>query len=163
MEYTGIQLSAMTALAVLASGSDGNIDKKELEVISHHLHAFVQDEEKLKNLLAAALLIKFEDAAKIVKDMNYEQKRHFAAFIGVIILADGTISDDELEYWKALSAATNLPHMTIRDAANIFVNNMVGNQNSTSYVNSNGSGGKNFGCLIWIVVIAIVIIFVANK
>ena len=59
MEYTGIQLSAMTALAVLASGSDGNIDKKELEVISHHLHAFVQDEEKIKNLLAAALLIKF--------------------------------------------------------------------------------------------------------
>lgn len=59
--------------------------------------------------------------------MDYDQKRHFAAFIGSIILADGKLTDEELEYWKNLSAATNLPVMTIQEAAEIFLSNMLVN------------------------------------
>ncbi len=140
MEYQGVQLSAMTALAILASAIDGECDDREMGIIFVHLGCFVPDEKTRKSLIAVALTISFENATQIVRQMSIQQKRHFCAFIGVIILADGVITNSELEYWRALTLAADLPIMTIQEAAEIFSENMgLPSRSSSSYSSSSSS------------------------
>lgn len=127
MQYSLEELSAVTALGLFASAIDGDIDEKELQLIFSHLGTFTDDIYLRRQLLKDAGNIPFIEAAAVINCMDYDQKRHFAAFIGSIILADGKLTDEELEYWKNLSAATNLPVMTIQEAAEIFLSNMLVN------------------------------------
>lgn len=169
MEYQGVQLSAMTALAILASAIDGECDDREMGIIFVHLGCFVPDEQARRSIIAVALTISFDNATQIVRQMSIRQKRHFCAFIGVIILADGVITNSELEYWRALTYAADLPIMTIQEAAEIFSENM-GLQpslpsSSSSYSSSSSSSssktssddGAGCGCIISIAVIGFIL------
>lgn len=165
MQYTGIQLSAITSLALLASASDGECDDSEMRIIFGHLGAYVPDEDQRKDLIAVALTIPFAEATAVVRQMTISQKRHFCAFIGVIILADGNITNSELEFWKNLSYAADLPIMSIQDAAVIFCDNMGLTQNSSSSFSSSttsssfscsSSSGNSGCCLVFAVPILLI-------
>ena len=157
MKYTGLQLSAMTALAIFASSVDGECDDKEMQIIFGHLGAYILSENERKAIITRALLIPFDEATGIVRQMNISQKRHFCAFLGVIILADGVITNSELQFWKELTYVADLPIMSISEAAQIFFVYMgLSSQKNTSY----SSGTGNTGCCI-VLAIPIIIIFLA--
>ena len=157
MKYKGYELSAITSLAIFASAIDGECDENEIAVIFGHLACYVVPENDRHKIIELAANIPFEEAAIIVSKMDYQQKRHFAAFIGSIILADGKITDLELNYWRKLSLATGLPTMTIKEAANIFTSNIVGRTQPTSQSSDKSIFRRWIGFIILVVIIYLIV------
>ncbi len=122
--FSGRQLSAMTKLALYASGSDGEFEAREIALITAHIRLYVQDDIKTMALIDVARSISYAEAVDVAREMSMNQKRHLCAFIGSVIGADGNITNSELEFWSELSYAADLPIMTIEEAINIFRNNM---------------------------------------
>lgn len=169
MKFSGLEISAVTSLALLASGIDGDYDESEIAVIFVHLAAFDVPENERDKIIELSFKIPFEDAAKIVSCMTHEKKRHFAAFIGSIIIADGKITKSELDYWQKLSSATGLPTMTIQEAAKIFASNMgvksnpsrSNNSSNSNNSGSNSDGSSPWGCLV-LIAIGVIIYFITR-
>lgn len=152
--YTDVQLSAMTALAIYASAADGHIDECEKNVILGHLAVFVPDETKRAKLIDAALYLtlSYNDAVAIVRTMSMSQKRHFCAFIALIILVDGNITNRELEFWTILTEHADLPLMSLEQAVKILAD-----ENGIRCPSQQSSASGNSGCCL---VIAIPLILV---
>lgn len=155
MNFTGLQLSAMTALAVYASASDGHIDKNEERLIFSHLICFTQDETITRTLVqeAARLTISYDDAIEIVSTMSLVQKKYFCGLIASVIMSDRKITNEELEFWDNITIAADLPRMTL-DEAFTFLANEFG----IKLPNRNSSTSGNSGCCL---VIAIPILIVS--
>ena len=155
MNFTGFQLSAMTALAVYASASDGHIDKDELKIISAHLASLTQDVTIAEAVIgeAARLTISYDEAIATVSTMSLEQKKYFCGFIASVIMSDRKITNEELEFWVNITIAADLPRMTLDEAFTFFANEL-----GIKGPNRNSSTSGNTGCCL---VIAIPILIVS--
>ena len=113
MQFSGLELSAIVKLAVAIAASDGNVAEQEKAAISLELLKFGVDENSVNTLVLGAQAIEYKDALTIVTLMNDTQKKYVAAFLAVIIAADGEILEAEVRVWSLISVLCGLPNMTI--------------------------------------------------
>ena len=94
MQFSGLELSAIVKLAVAIAASDGNVAEQEKAAIS----------------------------LELVTLMNDTQKKYVAAFLAVIIAADGEILEAEVRVWSLISVLCGLPNMTIGEGIQFWAN-----------------------------------------
>lgn len=123
MQFSGLELSAIVKLAVAVAASDGNVAEQEKAALSLELLKFGLDEKAVNSLIEGAKIIEFKDALTIISLMNDMQKKYVAAFLAVIIAADGVIEDSEIRVWSLISALCGLPEMTIGEGVKFCTNN----------------------------------------
>ena len=160
MDFNIREIKAMTTIAVYAAAIDGEFDKSEMMVVAEHICALVNSKEEAIVLVEEAKKnMSFEEAVEICKIMSMLEKRYLCALIGSVILADGIITNSELEFWRRLTSVVDLPIMSLEEAAQIYVANIGIAKMSKGYSCSNGSSvnSSNSGCCL---VIAIPIILV---
>lgn len=122
MRLSGNQISAIAKLSWTMIMIDGKVEEHEVLASLLGLAIFDIPEGKAKQIFENAAEISYEYAAEIIADMNYEQKRYFCAYMGLIMAADGKINKNELAWWQALSMATSLPKMNLKEAIDIMSN-----------------------------------------
>ena len=66
-----------------------------------------------------------DEVIEVLRTMSLVQKRHFCAFIAMVILADEKIHSKELEFWGLLTNEAELPIMSFGEARAIFNNNVA--------------------------------------
>lgn len=123
MQFSGLELSAIVKIAVAVAASDGNVAEQEKTAISLELLKFGLDEKAANTLLTGAQAIEFKDALTIISVMDSTQKKYVAAFLAVIIAADGEILDAEVRVWSLVSALCGLPNMTIGEGVQFWAKN----------------------------------------
>jgi len=123
MQFSGLELSAIVKIAVAVAASDGNVAEQEKTAISLELLKFGLDEKAASTLLTGAQAIEFKDALTIISVMDSTQKKYVAAFLAVIIAADGKILDAEVRVWSLVSALCGLPNMTIGEGVQFWTKN----------------------------------------
>ena len=122
MQFSGLELSAIVQLAVAIAASDGNVAEQEKAAISLELLKFGVDENSVNTLVLGAQAIEYKDALTIVTLMNDTQKKYVAAFLAVIIAADGEILEAEVRVWSLISVLCGLPNMTIGEGIQFWAN-----------------------------------------
>ena len=123
MQFSGLELSAIVKLAVAVAASDGNVAEQEKAALSLELLKFGLDEKAVNSLIEGAKIIEYKDALTIISLMNDMQKKYVAAFLAVIIAADGVIENSEIRVWSLISALCGLPEMTIGEGVKFWTNN----------------------------------------
>ena len=123
MTLSGLELSAIVKLALLVAGSDGDFANEEKVAISVELAKFGVKKESVEGILKAALILEPKDALAVVALMDERQKKYVAAFLAVIIAADGEIQKSEVRVWSLISALAALPEMTIGEGLEFWANN----------------------------------------
>ena len=122
MQFSGLELSAIVKLAVAIAASDGNVAEQEKAAISLELLKFGVDENSVNTLVLGAQAIEYKDALTIVTLMKDTQKKYVAAFLAVIIAADGEILEAEVRVWSLISVLCGLPNMTIGEGIQFWAN-----------------------------------------
>jgi hypothetical protein len=84
--------------------------------------------------------------------MSTTQKKHFNGFIVMVILADGKITDSEIEFWNGLMGVAELPYMSIEEARDTYINNLKSKSSKSSTGNS--------GCCLVIAVPLILVMII---
>lgn len=124
MNFTELQLLSVTRMAIEASTVDGECDPREKELILRHVGELAP--QKLATLIfEKSLKMSVDEVIEVLRTMSLVQKRHFCAFIAMVILADEKIHSKELEFWGLLTNEAELPIMSFGEARAIFNNNVA--------------------------------------
>lgn len=133
MNFTEIQLVAMTKMAIEASAVDGECDVREKEFILRHIGE-LSPGKIITPIVDKSFKLFVDDAIDIIRTMSLNQKRHFCAFIAMVLLADDIIQPSEMEFWGILTKEAELPIMSFGEARSIFSDNFNdGNKSSDQY------------------------------
>ena len=120
MSFTGLEMSAITKLAMVMAAADGKVEQSELAYMAIEMARFgIQDADPVLN---GAKAIDPTIAMAIVEKFDYERKKYVAAYLGTMMAADGDIDDKELAVWRLTSTLCGLPSMTIKEAVNYIKN-----------------------------------------
>lgn len=92
------------------------------KAIALELARFGVSESDLPLLLATAQAMKPTDELLIVNNMNDEQKKYVAAFLGTLMAVDGEIAEDEMKLWRLTSTLCSLPTMNVAEAIQYMTN-----------------------------------------
>lgn len=123
MEFNGLELSAMVNLATAMAKADGHIADTEKTAIANELINFGVGHDEIDPILKRAFVMSNRDAVTVVSLMNENQKKYVAAFLAVIIVADGEIEDSEIKMWTLISALCELPTMSIAEGLKFWRTN----------------------------------------
>lgn len=120
MSFTGLEMSALTKLAMVMAGADGKVEQSELAYMAVEMARFgVMDAEPV---IRGANAMDPTIALAIVEKFDYERKKYVAAYLGTMMAADGNIDDKELAIWKLTSSLCGLPSMNIKEAVEFIQN-----------------------------------------
>lgn len=120
MTFTGLEMSAVTKLAMIMAAADGKVENSELAYMAVEMARFgVQDADSILN---GAKAMDPTIAMAVVEKFDFERKKYVAAYLGVMMASDGKIDDKELAIWKLTSSLCGLPSMNIQDAVNHIKN-----------------------------------------
>lgn len=120
MTFNGLEMSAVTKLALVMAAADGKVEKSELAYMAIEMARFgIQDAETVLN---GAQAMDPTIAMAIVEKFDYERKKYVAAYLGTMMAADGDIADKELAIWRLTSTLCGLPSMNIQEAINHIKN-----------------------------------------
>ncbi len=120
MTFNGLEMSAVTKLALVMAAADGKVEKTELAYMALEMTRFgIKDAEPILN---GAQAMDPTIAMAIVEKFDYERKKYVAAYLGAMMAADGDIADKELAIWRLTSTLCGLPSMNIQEAINHIKN-----------------------------------------
>jgi uncharacterized membrane protein YebE (DUF533 family) len=122
MTFKKIEFAAIVKLAIAMAGADGIVAENEKKAIALELARFGVSETDLPLLLATAQAMKPTDELMIVNNMNNEQKKYVAAFLGALMTVDGEIAEDEMKLWRLTSTLCGLPTMNVAEAIHYMAN-----------------------------------------
>jgi uncharacterized membrane protein YebE (DUF533 family) len=122
MTFKKIEFAAIVKLAIAMAGADGVVAENEKKAIALELARFGVSESDLPLLLATAQAMKPTDELLIVNNMNDEQKKYVAAFLGTLMAVDGEIAEDEMKLWRLTSTLCGLPTMNVAEAIQYMTN-----------------------------------------
>lgn len=122
MTFKKIEFAAIVKLAIAMAGADGVVAENEKKAIALELARFGVSESDLPLLLATAQAMKPTDELLIVNNMNDEQKKYVAAFLGTLMAVDGEIAEDEMKLWRLTSTLCSLPTMNVAEAIQYMTN-----------------------------------------
>jgi hypothetical protein len=121
MTFTGIEMAAITKLALAMAAADDRVEKSELAYIALELARFgVKDADPI---LKGADEMDPTIALSIVANMTPKEKKYVAAYLGTLMAVNGDIDEKELSLWRLTSSLCGLPTMNITEAIN-YVKNM---------------------------------------
>ena len=123
MTFNGIELAAVVRMAMVVAASDGNVAETEKAAIAIELIKFGVNKNQLSDILKAASSLEAKDSLSLISGMTQNQKKYVAAFLAVIIAADGKILESEVRVWAVISSLCKLPNMTIREGIDFWKNN----------------------------------------
>lgn len=116
MTFNGLEMSAVTKLAMVMAGADGKVEQSELTYMALEMARFgIKDSEPI---IKGANAMDPTIAMAIIEKFDYERKKYVAAYLGTMMAADGDIDDKELAVWRLTSTLCGLPSMTIQEAIN---------------------------------------------
>ena len=120
MTFDGLEMSAVTKLAMVMAAADGKVEKSELAYMAIEMARFgIKDPDPILN---GAEKMDPGIAMAIVEKFDYERKKYVAAYLGTMMASDGDIDEKELAIWKLTSTLCGLPSMNIKDAINHIKN-----------------------------------------
>lgn len=120
MTFNGLEMSAVTKLAMVMAGADGKVEQTELTYMAIEMARFgIKDAEPV---IKGANAMDPTIAMAIIEKFDYERKKYVAAYLGTMMAADGNIDDKELAIWRLTSTLCGLPSMNIQDAINYIKN-----------------------------------------
>lgn len=123
MTFSGLELSAIVRLALSVALSDGEVAQTEKAALAIELMKFGISGDEAAALLQTAGAIDGKDALIVVSMMSDIQKKYVAAFLAVIIAADGVVKSAEVRVWSLISSLCSLPEMTIAEGVDFWKNN----------------------------------------
>ena len=100
----------------------GKIEPSELSVMAVELARFGVPENQLKTLLKASDNMETSQALVLINEMDEERKKYVASYLGVIMVSDGDVNEQELILWNLVSTLCSLPEMNITEAINNMKN-----------------------------------------
>lgn len=114
MTFTGLEMTAVTKLAMVMVAADGKVEQTELACMAVEMARFgIKDADPI---LEGAKTMNPTIAMAIVEKFDSERKKYVAAYLGTMMAADGDINDKELAVWRLTSTLCGLPSMNIHDA-----------------------------------------------
>lgn len=122
MTFNGKELIAIIKMAKAMVKADGKIEPSELSVMAVELERFGVPENQLKTLLKASDNMETSQALVLINEMDEERKKYVASYLGVIMVSDGDVNEQELILWNLVSTLCSLPEMNITEAINNMKN-----------------------------------------
>ena len=122
MTFNGKELIAIITMAKAMVKADGKIEPSELSVMAVELARFGVPENQLKTLLKASDNMETSQALVLINEMDEERKKYVASYLGVIMVSDGDVNEQELILWNLVSTLCSLPEMNITEAINNMKN-----------------------------------------
>lgn len=120
MTFTGLEMTAVTKLAMVMVSADGKVEQTELACMAVEMARFgIQDADPI---IDAANSMEPTIAMAIVEKLDYEKKKYVSAYLGTIMAIDKDIDDKELAVWKLTSTLCGLPSMNIKEAIDYMAN-----------------------------------------
>ena len=123
MNLTGIELAAILSAGMILSNADGNIADEEKEILIKELTFFNVTDAEAEIYLDVATTMTVEQTVETLKAMSDEAKTYACGYLGAVMLCDGDIDENEMEGWRAFSAACEFPTMTLGEALEFWRNN----------------------------------------
>ena len=117
MYFTNLEKVAVVQISLRMIAADGRVDSKEHEVTFPIWAKMKVSAEHLKEAGQMADLT----SLSIVANMDNSKKQFVAAFLGMIMAADGDIDEKELALWKLVSNMCNLPTMHLTECPDIMM------------------------------------------
>lgn len=102
--------------------ADGKVDKNEILYLYSELKRFGVDEDDIQLLTEKVEVMQTPDMIATVLGMSYEQKKYVAAYLGVILAADGKADEAEIKLWSITSMLCDLPSMSVKEALDYMAN-----------------------------------------
>ena len=123
MNLKGIELTAMLSAGMILSNADGHVADEEKEILIKELTSFNVTNEEAEIYLKVAIDLTVEQTVEILKAMSPEAKKYACGYLGAVMICDGDVAENEMEGWRAFSAACDFPTMTLGEAVNFWRNN----------------------------------------
>ncbi|WP_278793727.1 tellurite resistance protein TerB [Hoylesella nanceiensis] len=122
MTFNGKELIAIIKMAKAMVEADGKIEPSELSVMAVELARFGVPKNQLKILLEASDNMEASQALILINEMDEERKKYVASYLGMIMVSDGDVNEQELILWNLVSRLCSLPEMNITEAINNMKN-----------------------------------------
>ena len=116
LQFSHREMAAIIALAKAMALADGNLDKREVSMMSKEALRFGIAPKDFMNLLQKSDGMEPEETFAVIAVMNDSQKRYVTAYLGTMMAVDGDIDDAEMKLWNFVSLICKLPTMNIIDA-----------------------------------------------
>ena len=117
MYFSNLEKTAIAQVSLRMIAADGKVYSKE-HVVTFQIWSKMQiTKEHLKEADQMADLT----SLSIIASMDSHKKRFVAAFLGVIMAADGDIDEKELALWRLVSSMCNLPTMRLTECPKIIM------------------------------------------
>ncbi|EFC70677.2 hypothetical protein HMPREF0669_01132 (plasmid) [Prevotella sp. oral taxon 299 str. F0039] len=102
--------------------ADGKIEPSEVTMMAVELARFGVPKNQLKILLEASDNMEVSQALVLINEMDEERKKYVASYLGVIMVSDGDVNEQELVLWNLVTTLCSLPEMNITEAINNMKN-----------------------------------------
>ena len=122
MKFKGVELSAVSKLAMAMVQADGKVERIELAVMATELMRFGVSENDAEKIIRRGDEMEMSKALSVVSNLDSERKRYVTAYLGTIMAADGEVHDKELALWSLISMICDLPTMNALEAVSIMAN-----------------------------------------
>lgn len=122
MVLSNNELAAVLKLGLDMLMADGKVHKNEKKIIATEMMRFGVDETKIEYLSNKAISMTAAVALTFISNMDEEEKKHVAAFLAAVMVADDDIDDKEKALWRFVTAQASLPEMTIQEAVDYWKN-----------------------------------------
>lgn len=116
LQFSQKEMAAIIAVAKAMTLADGNLDKREVSMMSKEALRFGIVPDDFMNLLRKSDDMELEETFAVIAVMNEAQKRYVTAYLGTMMAVDGNIDDAEMKLWNFVSLICKLPTMSILDA-----------------------------------------------
>lgn len=116
LHFSQKEMAAIIAVAKAMALADGNLDKREISMMSKEALRFGIVPDDFMILLRKSDSMEPEETFAVIAEMNEAQKRYVTAYLGTMMAVDGNINDSEMKLWKFVSLICRLPTMTIVNA-----------------------------------------------
>lgn len=122
MHFERNEFAAIVKLAMAMTAADGVFVENEKKAISLELIRFGVSKSELPSLLADARSMASIDSVNTVAKFSDEQKKYVAAFLGELMVVDGTIAPAEMKLWRLTIQICGLPEITVDEAIDYMTN-----------------------------------------
>ncbi|WP_009228308.1 TerB family tellurite resistance protein [Prevotella sp. oral taxon 299] len=122
MTFNGKELIAIIKMAKAMVEADGKIEPSEVTMMAVELARFGVPKNQLKILLEASDNMEVSQALVLINEMDEERKKYVASYLGVIMVSDGDVNEQELVLWNLVTTLCSLPEMNITEAINNMKN-----------------------------------------
>ncbi len=122
MRFSIRELSALVKMAIAIGSADDNLDNKEMAIITKELLNFNCTLDEATYIAQQAESLEVDEAFRIISSFDSDQKKYATGFLAAVILADGSIKDDEIKAWQLICTLAKFPTMGMGDALEFWKN-----------------------------------------